>query len=91
LNRDLGLDVTGGVDLAVRGHQRDAVQAWIDLGERRNVVGILALFQILVFGERGIDDRLRVGLRRRRYRQNDRRRDTDQPRMASRSKDAHHH
>ena len=42
LDRDLGLDVAGGVDLAVGGHQRDAEQVRIDLGERRNVVGVLA-------------------------------------------------
>ena len=42
LDRDLGLDVAGGVDLAVGRHQRDAEQVRIDLGQRRNVVGVLA-------------------------------------------------
>ena len=47
LDRDLGLDVAGGVDLAVGRHQRDAEQVRIDLGQRRNVVGVLAFLQRL--------------------------------------------
>ena len=45
LDRHLGLDVAGGVDLAVGGDQRDAEQVRIDLGERRDVVGVLAFLE----------------------------------------------
>ena len=45
LDRDLGLHVTGGVDLAVGGDHGDAEQVRIDLGERRNVVGVLAFLE----------------------------------------------
>ena len=54
LDRDLGLDVAGGVDLAVGGHQRDAEQVRIDFGERRDVVGVLAFLQVLVLGVGGV-------------------------------------
>ena len=53
LNRDLGLDVAGREDLAVDGDQRNAEQIRIDLGERRNVVGVLALLEVLELLERG--------------------------------------
>ena len=45
LDRHLGLHVAGGVDLAVRRDQGDAEQVRIDLGERRNVVGVLAFVE----------------------------------------------
>src|SRR5690606_17071210 len=38
-------DITGGVDRAVGGDQGDAEQFRIDLGERRNVVGVLAFVE----------------------------------------------
>ena len=60
LNRDLGLDVAGGVDLAVDGHQRDAEQVRIDLGERRDVVGVLAFLERLELIERVVDGGLRI-------------------------------
>ena len=65
LDRDLGLDVAGGVDLAVGGHQRDAEQVRIDLGERRDVVGVLAFLEVLVLRVGGVDRRLDVGRRLR--------------------------
>ena len=66
LDRDFGLEVAGGVDLAVGGDQRDAEQIRVDLGERRNVVGVLAFLEVLVLVEGGVDDRLRIaGLRAR--------------------------
>ena len=40
------------IDLAVGGDDRDAEQVGIDLGERRDVVGVLALLQILELGKR---------------------------------------
>ena len=49
LDRDLGLHVAGGVDLAVGGDQRDAEQIRIDLGQRRDVVGVLAFLEVLNF------------------------------------------
>jgi hypothetical protein len=45
LNRYFGLDVAGGVDLAVRRHERDAEQIRIDLRQCRDVVGVLAFLQ----------------------------------------------
>jgi hypothetical protein len=43
LDRDLGGHVAGGVRLAVGGDERDAEQRRVDLGERRDVVGVLAI------------------------------------------------
>ena len=60
LNRDLGLDVAGGVDLAVHRDQRDAEQVRIDLGERRDVVGVLAFLEGLELVERVVDGGLRI-------------------------------
>jgi hypothetical protein len=57
--------VAGGVDLPVGRHDRDAVQLGINLGERRNVVGILALGQVLVFRVCGVDRLLDIGRRLR--------------------------
>ena len=48
LDRDRGLHVARGVDLAVRGHEGDAVDVRVDLGERRDVVGVLAFLEVLV-------------------------------------------
>ena len=45
LDRDLGLHVAGGVDLAVGGHHGDAEQVRVDLGQRRDVVGVLAFLE----------------------------------------------
>ena len=65
LDGDLGLEVARRVHLAVRGHDRDAEQLRIDLGEGRNVVGVLALLQVLVLRVGGIDRLLDVGRRLR--------------------------
>ena len=45
LDRDLGLHVARGEDLAVGGHERDAEEVRVDLGERRNVVRVLAFLE----------------------------------------------
>ena len=48
------------IDLAVGGDQRDAEQVRIDLGERGNVVGVLAFLQVLVLLVRRVDRCLRI-------------------------------
>ena len=63
LDRHLGLDVAGGVDLAVGGDERDAEQVRIDLGERRDVVGVLAFLQVLELRVGRVDRGLRRRLR----------------------------
>ena len=45
LDRDLGLDVARRVDLAVGRDEGDAEQVRVDLGQRRNVVGVLAFLE----------------------------------------------
>ena len=55
LDRDLGLDVAGGVDLAVGRDERDAEQVGVDLGERRDVVGVLAFLERLELRVGGVD------------------------------------
>ena len=49
------------IDLAVNGHQRDAEQVRIDLGERGNVVGVLAFLQVPELLVRSLDRLLRIG------------------------------
>ena len=61
LDRHLGLDVAHRVDLAVDRDQRDAEEVRVDLGERGDVVGVLALLQVLVLRE----GRLQCGLESR--------------------------
>jgi hypothetical protein len=61
LDRDFGLHVTGGVDLAIGGDHRDAEQIRIDLGQGRNVVGVLALLERPELFVCGIDRLLDVG------------------------------
>ena len=74
LDRDLGLDVAGGVDLAVDRHDGDAEQVRIDLRQRGNVVGVLAFLEVpelrvgRVHGPLHVTRRLRVQ-RRARHRQ----------------------
>ena len=63
LDRDLGLDVAGGVDLAVGGDDRDAEQVRIDLGQRRDVVGVLAFLEASELREGGVDGLLHVSRR----------------------------
>ena len=63
LDRDLGLDVAGGVDLAVRGDEGDAEDVRVDLGERRDVVGVLAFLQVLVLRVGRVERRLDLGRR----------------------------
>ena len=47
LDRHLGLDVASREDPAVYGDQDDAEQIRIHLGERRDVVGVLAFLEVL--------------------------------------------
>ena len=61
LDRYLRLDVAGGVDLAVLGHQGDAVDLRVDLGERRDVVGVGALLDVVVLRVGGVEGRLDLG------------------------------
>ena len=56
----------GGVDLAVGGHQGDAEDLRVDLGERRDVVGVVALLEVLVLGVGGVERGLDLGRRLRR-------------------------
>ena len=74
LDRHLALHVAGGVDLAVGGDQGDAEQVRIDLGERRNVVGVLAFVERPELRVGGVDRLLDVGGRlcARRHRQRER-------------------
>ena len=58
LDGNFRLDVAFRVDLAVHGDQGDAVDVGIDLGQGRNVIGILAFLQILVLGVGRIQGRL---------------------------------
>src|SRR5213076_2916936 len=55
LDGNLRLDVAGGVDLAVGGDERDAVDVRVDLRQRRDVVRVSAFFQILEPGVGGGD------------------------------------
>ena len=65
LDRDLGLDVAGGVDLAVGGDDRDAEQVRIDFRQRRNVVGVLAFLERPELRVGGVDGLLHVAGRLR--------------------------
>ena len=65
LDRYLGLDVASGVDLAVGGDDGDAEQVGIDLGQRGNVVGVLAFLEGPEFPVGGVDGLLDVGGRLR--------------------------
>ena len=53
--------VAGRVDLAVGSHERDAEQVRVDLGERGDVVGVLAFVQVLVLRVGRIERALNVG------------------------------
>ena len=68
LDRDCGLHVTGGVDLAVGGDQGDSEQIGIDFGQGRNVVGVLALLERSELCVCGIDRLLDLGRRLRLHR-----------------------
>jgi hypothetical protein len=52
LDRDFGLQVAGRMDLPVGGHEREPEDIRVDLGQRRNIVAVLAVLQrsILVVG-----------------------------------------
>ena len=61
LDRDFRRDVAGGVDLSVGRHERNPEQVRVHLGQRRDVVGVLALVKVLVLLVRRIHDALVVG------------------------------
>jgi len=65
LNRDLGLDVAGGKHLTVHRDQRNPEQVRIDLGQGRNVVGVLAFLECPVLCVCGINRLLDFGGRLR--------------------------
>ena len=60
LDRDLRLHVAGGVDLAVGGDEGDAEQVRVDLGQRRDVVGVLAFLEVAELGVGRVDRPLDV-------------------------------
>jgi hypothetical protein len=60
LDRHFSLHVAGGDDLAVNGHQCDTEQVRIDLGQRGNVVGVLAFLQVPELLVRSLDRFLRI-------------------------------
>ncbi len=65
LDRDLGLHVAHGVDLAVGRDERDPVDVRVHLGERRDVVRVLAFLQSLILGVRRLQSGFDLGRRLR--------------------------
>ena len=84
LDRDFGLDVAGGVDLAVSGDQRDAEEIRIDLGQRGNVVRVLPFLQRPELRVRRVDGLCCGGGRLRAERRDGQRRGSVTERAAAR-------